>query len=118
VTDRYYESKRRSALKRRDQVTAKNRQEWLAGKWRHLHKRQYTKVCELCGHVATEAMNDRMAYHHWDDSTPDLGLWICQPCHRIAEGMDKALSDPDLLKQYAALKDKAVFEHYSARLAF
>ncbi|MFA5037721.1 MAG: hypothetical protein WC479_11160 [Candidatus Izemoplasmatales bacterium] len=116
MTDKYYESKRAWAIANKDKVRARQRQQNLGGRWTGLHKREYQGTCEICGYQAAGTMQDKLGYHHWDDSTPDLGLWLCSQCHKYAEGMDKALSDPVLLQQYAALKNKAGFEHYSSRL--
>jgi hypothetical protein len=30
----------------------------------------------------------RLEYHHWDDSRPSMGIWMCYQCHRLAERID------------------------------
>jgi len=62
-------------------------------------KRPYTNYCELCG----EQITKRMAYHHWDDLKPELGVWCCWTCHRIAEALE--CSNFELIKNcYLNLK--------------
>lgn len=51
---------------------------------RHLNKRPYSDECELCGKLRERHHH----YHHWDDSNPSMGLWLCFKCHRMAELMD------------------------------
>lgn len=50
---------------------------------RGLNKRSYTNKCEVCGKISK-----RMYYHHWDTSYPDVGIWACYKCHRLAELVD------------------------------
>lgn len=53
-------------------------------------------VCEICGR-----QQRRLAYHHWNDSDIAKGIWICCPCHSMAEGIDKGLHDVYLFKKNA-----------------
>jgi len=46
-------------------------------------------TCELCGKIGVKKLD----YHHWDDSNPNLGLWVCYPCHRDIESYDNGLID-------------------------
>ena len=49
-------------------------------------KRPYTGFCELCGNQPK-----KLSYHHWDDSGPAKGLWLCHPCHLFAEAIDSVV---------------------------
>lgn len=63
-----------------------------------LYKRVRPASCEICNHEKR-----KLDYHHWDDSTPSLGIWSCHDCHRVAEGVDKGLH-----LVYLALKEKII----------
>jgi len=52
-------------------------------------------TCELCGRNVT-----KLDYHHWDDTAPYLGLWLCVSCHIFADRIDKGMVD-----KYLALKE-------------
>lgn len=56
--------------------------------FRRLSKRPWPKdgACEMCGNTKW-----RISYHHWDDSRPSVGLWLCRHCHDIAEAVEKKL---------------------------
>lgn len=47
-------------------------------------KRFYTGYCEVCG-----VENERLEYHHWDDSNTYKGMWLCRWCHAMAEALDR-----------------------------
>lgn len=49
-------------------------------------KRPRPTTCELCGRGDT-----RLHYHHWDDTKPEQGIWVCSHCHRHAESYEKGL---------------------------
>jgi len=69
----------------------------IKGKFTIVRKRpRPNDTCELCGQHRT-----RLHYHHWDDGTPELGMWICRGCHWFAGDCEK---DKDM--RYAELKDK------------
>lgn len=51
-----------------------------------LNKRPYPNHCEVC---TREGL--RLSYHHWDDNDYNTGIWVCLPCHRMAECIDKGL---------------------------
>lgn len=110
TNDPDYWSKRQSYERHRHLRIAKTRATRLGsgnGKyWGGLTKSTYRGVCELCG--VPDADCGRLHYHHWDDATPSLGLWLCPNCHRLAEGMDVALADPITLDKYAAIKSAAI----------
>lgn len=44
--------------------------------------------CELCN-----KSYKKLVYHHWDDSDPSKGLWLCGYCHLIAEKLDINIHD-------------------------
>jgi ABC-type ATPase with predicted acetyltransferase domain len=88
----YYRKNRKRCLERNyeyarargwDRDSKRNHQ--LNGK-RVVGKRIYPadQKCELC---FTEVRF--LAYHHWDDSQPRLGIWCCTKCHRICEAIEK-----------------------------
>jgi len=62
--------------------------------------------CELCGKKCKF-----LAYHHWDDETPWIGLWVCQsPCHAICEAVDSGIifhitSRYKIFKRYTYIPD-------------
>lgn len=57
------------------------------GKHRRINKRpRPDNKCELCNKVV-----ERLHYHHWDDSRPELGMWVCGRCHSIVEEYEKGL---------------------------
>jgi hypothetical protein len=41
-------------------------------------------VCELC-----TLGPRRLGYHHWDDSKPEFGMWICVSCHKAAHWLER-----------------------------
>lgn len=61
---------------------------------RIIGKREWPGFCEMC-----ESVPKRLVYHHWNDADYSQGIWICQPCHNIAHGIEK-----DLDKKYRELK--------------
>jgi len=58
-------------------------------------------LCEICGRTA------RLRYHHWEDTKPHVGIWICEKCHRPIEFIDFP-PDIDFTEKYLA--KKAVIE--------
>lgn len=59
-------------------------------------------ICEVCGGKC-----GRLNYHHWDDSNPKLGVWVCRRCHSVVGSID----DGDMevwMKRYLDLK-KVIF---------
>jgi len=59
----------------------------IKGKYTRVNKRpRPDNICELCG-----LGNTWLHYHHWDDAHPELGLWVCAHCHKIAEGQEKGI---------------------------
>jgi hypothetical protein len=69
---------------------------------RGLNKRPYTNYCELCG----KYVQNNMAYHHWDESNLDLGIWICNKCHYIVGAFELIKSGKFLvlIEKYEQLK--------------
>lgn len=65
------------------------------------YKRQKPKGCEIC-HKVTQ-----LSYHHWDDSDPSKGIWVCHQHHQLAEALDK---DPQVWLAYANLKRLATLD--------
>lgn len=107
VQHRYYlkhreETIERSRLRRlKPENIAKSRISNLFSKGKYytgLNKRPYTGYCELCG----KKQDKRLCYHHWDDNKPDMGIWMCNPCHWFVEGIERGLQ----LRKYLDLKEK------------
>jgi hypothetical protein len=42
--------------------------------------------CEVCG-----LPNERLEKHHHDYSRADLWLWVCKPCHAIADKLRRLI---------------------------
>ena len=62
-----------------------------------LNKRSYPEYgkCELCNREC----NNKMGYHHWDDTNLSKGIWICHICHSFAERVDSGFVDIYLNKK-------------------
>lgn len=69
---------------------------------RGLNKRPYMNCCELCG----KYVKNNMAYHHWDDSNLNLGIWICNKCHYVVGAFELVKSGKfsALIEKYEKLK--------------
>lgn len=61
-----------------------------------LNKRAKSVSCELCSN------GGRLVYHHWDDNYMDIGMWLCLPCHFVAELIDR--KGIDIIEKYIYLK--------------
>lgn len=73
---------------------------------RNLNKRDYPLdvACEVCGNK-----NIRLVYHHWNDETPNRGIWMCNSCHHIVEfSEDERLEN--VLTKYHKLKNQICME--------
>ena len=55
-------------------------------------KRARPDNCEICKRAA-----DRLVYHHWDNNNILLGMWLCNPCHIMAEGVEKGRAEVYLM---------------------
>lgn len=64
------------------------------------YKRNKPDKCELCGRLT-----ESLGYHHWNDETPSIGLWLCYPCHIFAEIVEKGK-----VSAYLMAKEKATRE--------
>ena len=62
-------------------------------------KRKFKGYCELCGNKKR-----RIVYHHWN--YPEIGIYVCHPCHHFVEGIDNGFREKD----YNKLVLKAVKE--------
>ena len=69
-------------------------------------KRDYPKEnkCELCG------LEKQLGYHHWNDSQPSLGMWICHSCHYSAESVERYLRNPEFTKIYLVKRKEVEHE--------
>lgn len=63
-----------------------------------LNKRQKPEKCEIC-----EDINDNLAYHHWDHSTPSHGMWVCYQCHMLIESWERG--GEEKITKYLILKE-------------
>ncbi len=69
------------------------------------YKRDYLGFCEVCGREVQDTKY--IGYHHWDDDMLAMGLWLCNGCHKLAEGIDRGLVSAyldrkaDVEKEYA-----------------
>ena len=61
-------------------------------------KRPRPELCELC-----TKLSPRLDWHHWDDGRLELGMWLCRPCHMLAEALERGL-DTFHIKKYFNLK--------------
>lgn len=68
-----------------------------------LHKRPYTRTCELCG----KKPKGKLSYHHWLEDFPSIGLWVCFKCHMFAESIDDGM---DQIEKYKTLKTSITIE--------
>jgi len=57
--------------------------------------------CELCHERPTK----KLAYHHWDDTNVSIGIWVCQYCHGIIEGIDRGNIET-IITAYKEAKDR------------
>lgn len=65
-------------------------------------KRPYTGHCELCGADDKK----RLSHHHWDNSNPSKGIWVCGRCHQLSEALDKNSSLGEKYQQLKATIEK------------
>ena len=68
-----------------------------------LNKRPYPEggKCELCDREC----NNKMGYHHWDETNLNKGIWVCHICHSFAERTDDGFIDIYLKKKETIEKD-------------
>lgn len=68
-----------------------------------LIKRDCFDVCEICD---SKRNNNRLYYHHWDDKSPQKGIWVCWRCHILIEYIDKVGKDKiiEYMYKYKKLK--------------
>ena len=62
-------------------------------------------ICPIC-----ESIPNRFYWHHWVDSHPELGIWVCPYCNIIVELEDKGLVD-----KYRKVRDEAT-DNYNNKL--
>jgi len=90
--------RRRYNAKHREDIRNYQRRKQLNGKIIRGTKRQFYRICELCG----EEIEKYPCWHHWDDEHPENGLWLDWLCHQAAEAVEqKGLVIP----LYSKLKD-------------
>jgi len=71
-------------------------------------KRPYSPTCEMCG-CPDSKWSKSHHWHHWDDSKPEQGLWLCNyMCHTIAEGVEKGIDVAGLVRKYEELKSSII----------
>ncbi len=67
--------------------------------YKHLNKRPHPGICELC-----DKDKRLLHYHHWDDDYPEIGLWVCVKCHKIAGFYEGDFDVLRLMLKYVRLK--------------
>lgn len=55
--------------------------------------------CEICGKKFIT-----YNYHHWNNSNPSLGIWVCEACDYFIEGIDEIDRNPWKVDMYRRLK--------------
>ena len=91
------EYRARPEVRAREQELRRSNYLSINGRQVRVQKRPRTNdICEVCGRTEVK----KMGYHHWDDEHPEQGVWVCFPCHKMAECMDAGLGGAYLvLKQ-------------------
>ena len=46
-----------------------------------IKKRISSGFCELCN----KKCSSHLQWHHWDDTHPEIGMWLCLTCHPKVE---------------------------------
>ena len=88
------EYRARPEVYKREQEIRRNNYLTMRGRQIRVQKRPRTNdICEVCGRTGVK----RMSYHHWDDAHPEQGIWVCFPCHKMAECIDAGLGETYLL---------------------
>lgn len=94
----YYDNKGRIGLARKnkrdnDKNYRTSRLSTMHGTVYGLHKRPYPNdnKCEICNRVMVidKPHGRHLNYHHWDHDNLNKGMWICNRCHRVAEGIER-----------------------------
>lgn len=98
-----YHSKNRTQLSRkaRDRRRTTLLRSTTEKAWSGLTKRPYTNYCEVCGKPHSLHLN----YHHWDDTNPSKGIWVCFSCHMIITLYESGKS-AKCIKKYLLLKEE------------
>jgi len=67
----------------------------------NINKRPYPPEsrCELCNKE-----KKKFDYHHWNDTHPEKGLWLCFRCHGLAETLDRY--GIDIARKYLKMIDE------------
>ncbi len=90
ISRAYSKTPARVAKRRQTSLMTKN------GTIKGLNKAPYPDDgCEMC-----KKIDQRLAYHHWNDNNPSMGMWLCGQCHWFVEGIEKGLQ----LQRYLDLK--------------
>lgn len=70
-----------------------------------LSKRPHSVTCELCGKSPKKT-----DYHHWDNSNPNLGMWLCQRCHWFANWLELP-AFLEVMEKYFNLKEAIAYSN-------
>ena len=94
--------------KNRDKILTYDRKHVLKGganrkHYSNLNKRDYMGFCELCSKKQEYGLN----YHHWDETNPSKGIWICPTCHMVCNGVEKK----EVANKYILLKSRIEEEY-------
>ena len=70
------------------------------------YKRDYLGFCEVCSIPIPD--DKHKSYHHWDDTMPAMGIWVCYKCHKIIEGVDSGIAEKYLAQKLRIEKEYAL----------
>jgi len=87
-----------TAIYKKQQSYRRNNLLNFNGKNIRIKKREYFGKCEICG-INKEFV--KYNYHHWDDTNPAKGIWVCCRCHTVVEGVERNIHN-----KYFNLKDQ------------
>lgn len=77
-----------------------------------LNKRPRPWHCELCGQTQNKKGKPiKLDYHHWIENAPQIGIWLCNICHHLAEFLDQE-TFPQTHNRYHHLKAYAKEQYH------
>ncbi|GAH73854.1 unnamed protein product [marine sediment metagenome] len=83
---------------------------------RGLVKRPHPDHCEICANSKNQnGLPLKLEYHHWFPGCPEVGMWICFKCHKIAETVESD-SLTLFMQLYTKLKAQIEKESYDRHI--